>query len=202
MSETSLEDYAKAHIKPGFTLIETHYGTRHAWSFETLIEAIQSGAFSVDTNVARPLCIAKEGMIILQGDRMWELIWALLHARDDDPDVDAHAILDPLLRALEDKPMTLSAIIKRQREQRGLSMAELARRCGLSKSYIHSIESGATANPSFDTVMRLAWELDANPLTWWQPPDGKRYTGADHDVRTGKIYARTIFEAALAMLED
>ena len=46
--------------------------------------------------------------------------------------------------------------IRQRREALHLSGAELARRAGISKGFLHTIESGETAAPSVWTVLALA----------------------------------------------
>lgn len=58
---------------------------------------------------------------------------------------------------------SVGAQIKRRREQRGLSAAELARRADLSKAALSSIEAGR-GNPTIDTLDALAFALHL-PLT-------------------------------------
>ncbi|ROZ52877.1 helix-turn-helix domain-containing protein [Rhodococcus sp. WS1] len=53
--------------------------------------------------------------------------------------------------------------LKRRREQRGLSAAELARRAGIGKASLSSIEAGR-GNPTIDTLAALAAALHL-PLT-------------------------------------
>lgn len=53
--------------------------------------------------------------------------------------------------------------IRKRREELGISMAELARRAGISKGYMHQIERGRTENPSADVAYRLAVELSTTP---------------------------------------
>jgi transcriptional regulator with XRE-family HTH domain len=49
--------------------------------------------------------------------------------------------------------------IKQRRLEKGLSMAELARRADISKGHLHSIESGETESPSAEMLFRIANEL-------------------------------------------
>ena len=51
--------------------------------------------------------------------------------------------------------------INQRRVEKRLSLAELARRANISKSYLHAIESGETQSPSAEILFRLANELDA-----------------------------------------
>ena len=49
----------------------------------------------------------------------------------------------------------MSVIIRKWRSDHNMSLSELARRSGVSKGYIHSIESGHN-KPSLEIVERLA----------------------------------------------
>lgn len=97
--------------------------------------------------------------------------------------------------------MTLSERIKRSREARGLSLSGLARRADISKSYLHAIEGGNVENPSFAVVMRLAWELDEDPLRWWKPPNGHYMTQDHWDGERVRQRARIALERALTEVE-
>lgn len=50
--------------------------------------------------------------------------------------------------------------VSRRRSEKGLSLTELARRAGVSKSYLHSIEKGDTQSPSAEILLRIANELN------------------------------------------
>lgn len=49
------------------------------------------------------------------------------------------------------------------RQEQGLTLAQLAERTGLTASNINKYEHGERANPSIETVMRLASALDTTP---------------------------------------
>lgn len=49
--------------------------------------------------------------------------------------------------------------VRRARQQAGLSLSELARRCGVSKSTLSQLETG-TGNPSVETLWAVATALD------------------------------------------
>jgi transcriptional regulator with XRE-family HTH domain len=51
--------------------------------------------------------------------------------------------------------------IKRLREKRGLTQAQLAERTGLSTIYIRKLEAGERTAPSFKALERLAQVLNA-----------------------------------------
>lgn len=56
----------------------------------------------------------------------------------------------------------MSAIGKRiqdRRMEKGISSAELARRCSISKGYLHSLENGEAQNPSVEILYKIATEL-------------------------------------------
>jgi transcriptional regulator with XRE-family HTH domain len=46
--------------------------------------------------------------------------------------------------------------ITQRRQEKNLSLAELARRAEVSKGYLHSIESGETQRPSAETLFKIA----------------------------------------------
>jgi transcriptional regulator with XRE-family HTH domain len=54
---------------------------------------------------------------------------------------------------------TIGEQIKLRRTEKELSLTELAKRVDISKGYLHSIESGATRNPSAEVLFRIANEL-------------------------------------------
>lgn len=51
-------------------------------------------------------------------------------------------------------------LLKAERELRGLSLADLGKRTGLSKSAISKLESNTEANPTVNTLSRYAAALD------------------------------------------
>jgi transcriptional regulator with XRE-family HTH domain len=60
---------------------------------------------------------------------------------------------------------TFGEHIRRLREDRGLSQAELGRRAGLGRSHILRIESGERRKLQASTIMRLAKALKVGALT-------------------------------------
>lgn len=52
--------------------------------------------------------------------------------------------------------------IRQIRISKGLSKSELARRAGTAVSNIHNIETGASKNPGWYTVLKIADALDAD----------------------------------------
>jgi transcriptional regulator with XRE-family HTH domain len=49
--------------------------------------------------------------------------------------------------------------VKQRRKETAISLTELANKVGISKGYLHSIESGDTQNPSAEVLFRIANEL-------------------------------------------
>ncbi len=50
-------------------------------------------------------------------------------------------------------------MLKRIREEKGLTQVELAQKSGVTREYITMIETGARKNPTVDTLKRLAKAL-------------------------------------------
>jgi DNA-binding phage protein len=50
-------------------------------------------------------------------------------------------------------------VLRRERESRGLSLAEVARRCGIDKGNLSRLETDPYPNPTLDTVSRIAHAL-------------------------------------------
>jgi transcriptional regulator with XRE-family HTH domain len=67
----------------------------------------------------------------------------------------------------------LARSLKRRRLERAISLSELARRAGVSKATLSSLERG-TGNPSVDTVWALAQALNV--------PFGDLFDGTDDDL--------------------
>lgn len=61
-------------------------------------------------------------------------------------------------RRFQDNSAAIGAQIRKMREARGLSAAELARQSGISKATLSTLESGA-GNPRFDTLSAIAVAL-------------------------------------------
>lgn len=55
--------------------------------------------------------------------------------------------------------MNLGELIKSRRTSQGLSLEELGDAAGLSKSYLHGLESGRNPNPGVLTCVRLSLAL-------------------------------------------
>ncbi len=52
--------------------------------------------------------------------------------------------------------------VSRLRVQKGLSVAQAAKRVGISRQALYRIENGAVSSPRFDTVLRIAEALEVN----------------------------------------
>lgn len=50
--------------------------------------------------------------------------------------------------------------IKILRQKRGLSLSAMARKCGISKSYLHTVESGKTDNIGIDVAIKICEVLN------------------------------------------
>lgn len=61
---------------------------------------------------------------------------------------------------MADEPKDIGQRIKRIREAQGISLAELARMADISKGYLHSLENQTPANPTLDTLQRVANALE------------------------------------------
>ena len=55
--------------------------------------------------------------------------------------------------------MTLGEHIRQERERRGMSQAELARRIGVSKNTMNMIEESKIADPRFSRILAIARQL-------------------------------------------
>jgi transcriptional regulator with XRE-family HTH domain len=83
----------------------------------------------------------------------------------------------------------LARSLKRRRLERAISLSELARRAGVSKATLSSLERG-TGNPSVDTVWALAQALNV--------PFGDLFDSAEGDV----IQVHRIEDAQIVTEED
>lgn len=61
-------------------------------------------------------------------------------------------------------------MIRACRKQRGVAMAALAARSGLSQPFLSQLERGL-ATPSLSSIYRIAEALDVTPGTFLRPPD-------------------------------
>jgi len=82
--------------------------------------------------------------------------------------------------------MALANRIREMRAQEGLSLSEVARRARISKAYLSQLEHGASTQPSYDVIARLATalgttvsELTGRPAVW-EPNDTEQVPSALH----------------------
>lgn len=59
--------------------------------------------------------------------------------------------------------MKLEALIWQARTDRNLTMAQLARRCGRTRQYLHRLETGRQVNMTVANIMTLAKGLKLKP---------------------------------------
>jgi transcriptional regulator with XRE-family HTH domain len=93
-----------------------------------------------------------------------------------------------------------------RKSQHRLSQAELARRLGLSKSYLNELEKGAKVNPSDELLWKIASELLVRP-EWLRSGDGEmrqfEASGVtmrlDADKRVMEVKTHTPEAASLAL---
>ncbi|ADU29906.1 helix-turn-helix domain-containing protein [Evansella cellulosilytica] len=58
----------------------------------------------------------------------------------------------------------IGEIIRKKRKERGISLSELSRMTGVSKSYLSYIERGMKKNPSIEVIKRIFHSLNL-PIT-------------------------------------
>jgi transcriptional regulator with XRE-family HTH domain len=56
-------------------------------------------------------------------------------------------------------PQRIGRVLKRFREQKGLTQLALAKRSGVAQGYISELEAGKEQNPSIEIVRKLAKAL-------------------------------------------
>jgi DNA-binding XRE family transcriptional regulator len=57
--------------------------------------------------------------------------------------------------------LAMLAALKRHREAKGLSLADVAQRCGMDRSAVSRLENGVYLNPTLDTLYRYAAAIGA-----------------------------------------
>jgi DNA-binding XRE family transcriptional regulator len=57
--------------------------------------------------------------------------------------------------------LAMLAALKRYRETKGLSLADVAERCGMDRSAVSRLENGVYLNPTLDTLYRYAGAIGA-----------------------------------------
>jgi len=61
-------------------------------------------------------------------------------------------------------PQRIGKVLKKLREQKGLSQLELAKRADVAQAYISEMEAGDKKNPGIETLRKLAKALGV-PVT-------------------------------------
>jgi transcriptional regulator with XRE-family HTH domain len=61
-------------------------------------------------------------------------------------------------------PQRIGRVLKRLREDKGLSQAALAKRSGVAQGYISQMEAGEKKNPGIETLRKIARALGV-PVT-------------------------------------
>ena len=72
--------------------------------------------------------------------------------------------------------LAMLAALRKHREAKGLSLADVARRCGMDRSAISRLENGVYLNPTLDTIYRYAAAIGAEIAF------GVRASTGDHEV--------------------
>jgi DNA-binding XRE family transcriptional regulator len=57
--------------------------------------------------------------------------------------------------------LAMLAALKKHREAKGLSLADVAERCGIDRSAVSRLENGVYLNPTLDTLYRYAAAIGA-----------------------------------------
>lgn len=65
------------------------------------------------------------------------------------------------------KLKTMARLLKKAREDRGLSMRETAREADIPVSTLSKLEKGTLDNPTFLTIVKLGLALDIDPAEWF-----------------------------------
>ena len=106
--------------------------------------------------------------------------------------------------------MGFSDAVKMAREQRQLSKAELAKKCGIAPSYLSRLESGAYKSPSIKTMVAIARGLQIDPrdmlvLSGYVPEDladAKKELAEDQIVRITQESIRELQQVAREALTE
>ncbi len=70
--------------------------------------------------------------------------------------VDSGAYSEPFKHGVTLDAMHIASLLKQAREEAQLSLAEVAKRCGLERSAISRLENGLYDNTTINTLSRLA----------------------------------------------
>ena len=104
--------------------------------------------------------------------------------------------------------MGIAEAVRQLREQRRLTKAELAARCGLAPSYLSRLESGDYKSPTVSTLVTIADGLDVDPrellvLAGYVPEDlarTRRHLAEESIARVAESAIRSISQTASASL--
>ena len=104
--------------------------------------------------------------------------------------------------------MGIAEAVRQLREQRRLSKAELAARCGLAPSYLSRLESGDYKSPTVATLVAIAGGLDVDPrellvLAGYVPEDlarTRRHLAEESIARVAESAIRSISQTVSASL--
>lgn len=104
--------------------------------------------------------------------------------------------------------MSISQAVRQLREQRRLTKANLAERCGLAPSYLSRLESGDYKSPTVATLVTIAQGLDVDPrellvLAGYVPDDmarARRQFAEESITRLAESAIRSISRAVNATL--
>ena len=104
--------------------------------------------------------------------------------------------------------MGIAEAVRQLREQRRMSKAELAGRCGLAPSYLSRLESGDYKSPTVSTLVTIAQGLDVDPrellvLSGYVPEDiarTRRHLAEESIARTAESAIRSISRTVSASL--
>jgi transcriptional regulator with XRE-family HTH domain len=66
----------------------------------------------------------------------------------------------PPERSPNENPVSLADLIRARREELGITATELADRAGISKGYVHGLETGTNTKPSAQILFNVAEALD------------------------------------------
>ncbi|MDR4949084.1 helix-turn-helix domain-containing protein [Neobacillus cucumis] len=79
----------------------------------------------------------------------------------------------------------LGAIIQKLRQEKGLSITQLAEKTEISKSYLSYIERNIQTNPSIEVLAKIATALDVDLQTLLSPKKENPET-----TKTGKVHVK------------
>jgi DNA-binding XRE family transcriptional regulator len=78
---------------------------------------------------------------------------------DEASEVNSQAIVTTYLQRDNMSPQRIGGVLKRLREQKGLSQYALAKKSGVAQGYISEMEAGAKKNPGIETLRKIAKAL-------------------------------------------